>query len=58
MNIHDNLPDGDLQAIQDYYRDMDNKRIELKPIYEFAHNAAKQALQEALTSGVKKITRK
>ena len=48
MNIHDNLPDGDLQAIQDYFRDMNNKRIELEPIYEIAHKAAKQALQEAL----------
>jgi len=48
-NIHDNLPDGDLQAIQDYFRDMNNKRIELEPIYEIARKAAKQALQEALT---------
>lgn len=48
MNIHDNLPDGDLKAIQDYFRDMNNKRIELEPIYEIARKAAKQALQEAL----------
>lgn len=49
MNIHDNLPDGDLKAIQDYFRDMNNKRIELEPIYEIARKAAKQALQEALS---------
>lgn len=48
MNIHDNLPDGDLKAIQDYFRDMNNKRIELEPIYEIARRAVKQALQEAL----------
>ncbi len=49
MNIHDNLPDGDLQAIQDYFRDMNNKRIELEPIYEITRKAAKQTLQEALS---------
>ena len=48
-DIHDSLPDGDLKAIQDYFRDMNNKRIELEPLYEFARRAAKQALQEALS---------
>ena len=47
--IHDQLPDGDLKAIQDYFRDMNNKRIELEPLYETARNAVKKALQEALS---------
>ena len=45
-DIHDSLPDGDLKAIQDYFRDMDNKRIELEPLYEIVRKAAKQALRE------------
>lgn len=48
QRIHDALPDGDLKAIQDYFKDMDSKRIELEPLYEFARKAAKQALTEAL----------
>lgn len=31
-DIHNALPDGDLDAIRDYYRDMDSKRIRLKPL--------------------------
>ena len=47
---HQNLPDGDLKAIQDYFRDMNQKKIELEPLREFAHKAAKKALREALSS--------
>ena len=52
--IHDALPDGDLKAIQDYFKDMDSKRIELQPLYEFARRAAKQAISEVLMKEMKK----
>ena len=55
-SIHDNLPDGDLKAIQDYFRDMDNKRIELEPLNEIVRRAVKQALQETLKARTKKNT--
>ena len=52
--IHDNLPDGDLKAIQDYFRDMNNKRIELEPIYEAVREGIKEALQRSLGRNTKK----
>lgn len=55
--IHDNLPDGDLKAIQDYFRDMNNKRIELEPIFEMVSSAVKEALQETLRRRTKKNIR-
>ena len=53
-DIHDSLPDGDLKAIQDYFRDMNNKRIELEPLYEFVRRATKQALREAFGESTSK----
>ena len=47
-DIHDSLPDGDLKAIQDYFRDMDKKKIELAPLYEFVRKAVKEAISEGL----------
>lgn len=52
--IHDQLPDGDLKAIQDYFRDMNNKRIELEPIYEAVREGIKEALQRSLGRNTKK----
>ena len=46
QKIHDNLPDGDLDSIRDYFRDMDSRHINLEPLYEFVRRAAKQALRE------------
>ena len=45
---------GDLKAIQDYFRDMNNKRIELEPLYEFARRAARQVLSEAFRESMGK----
>ena len=53
-DIHDSLPDGDLKAIQDYFRDMDNKRIELEPLYEIVRKATKQALRETFNVSMTK----
>lgn len=53
-DIHDALPDGDLKAIQDYFKDMDKRKIELEPIYEFARRAAKQAILEAYNNSASK----
>ena len=47
-DIHDSLPDGDIKAIQDYFRNMDKEKIELEPLHEFVRKAIKQALQETL----------
>lgn len=49
-DIHDSLPDGDLKAIQDYFKDVNKRKIELEPLYEFAHRAAKQAILEAYSN--------
>ena len=54
--IHDALPDGDLKAIQDYFRDMDKRRIELEPIYEMVREATKQAVRESLIRKARKRT--
>ena len=54
QKIHDNLPDGDLDSIRDYYRDMDSRHINLEPLYEFARRAAKQALREAFRDSTSK----
>ena len=48
QDIHGALPDGDLKAIQDYFRDMNKKKNELEPIYEITRKAVKQAILEAL----------
>lgn len=53
-DIHDALPDGDLKTIQDYFRDMDKRKIELEPLYEFARRAAKQAVREAFRDSTSK----
>lgn len=55
MNARNNIPGDDLKAIQDYFRDMNNKRIELEPIYEIARKATKQVPQEALTTKTGRI---
>ena len=57
-DIHNALPDGDLDAIRDYYRDMDSKRIRLKPLDdddldEMVNRATKQAIREALSGFMK-----
>lgn len=44
----DGMLPGYLDAIRAYYRDMDNKRIELEPIEEIVHKAVRQALRENL----------
>ena len=49
-DIHDALPDGDLKAIQDYFKDINKRKIELEPLYEFARRAAKQAILEAYSN--------
>lgn len=49
QDIQDSFPDGDLKAMQDYFRNMNNKHIELEPLYEFVRKAAKQALREAFS---------
>ena len=54
QKIHDALPDGDLDAIRDYYKDVDSRKIELEPIYEIARKATKQALQEAFRDSTSK----
>ena len=53
-DIHGALPDGDLKTIQDYFRDMDKRKIELEPLYEFARRAAKQAVREAFRDSTSK----
>ena len=46
QSIRDSLPDGDLQAIKDYYRDMDTKKIDMEPLSEMVRRAVKQAIRE------------
>lgn len=46
--IHKSLPDGDLDAIHDFFNRMDKEKVELEPLYEFVNKAAKQAILEAL----------
>lgn len=53
-DIHDALPDGDLKTIQDYFRDMDSRHINLEPLYEFVRKAAKQAVREAFRKSTSK----
>lgn len=48
-DIHDSLPDGELDAIRDYFRNMDSKKIKLEPMAENARRAPKQPVSEALT---------
>ena len=54
QRIHDALPDGDLRSIQDYFNDMDSRKIELEPLYEFARRAAKQAIRETFRDSTSK----
>lgn len=56
-DIHDALPDGDLKTIQDYFRDMDKRKIELEPIYEAVREGIKEALQRSLCRNTKKNIR-
>lgn len=44
----DGMLPGDLQAIRDFFRDMDSKNIELQPISEIVDKAVKRALQETI----------
>lgn len=51
--IHDSLPDGDLKTIQDYFKDMDSRRIKLEPLdadelYEMVNRATQRVIREAL----------
>ena len=46
QSIRDSLPHGDLQAIKDYFRDMDTKKIDMEPLEEMVRKAVKQALRE------------
>ena len=49
QDIHDALPDGDLKAIQDYFRNMDKgEHIKLEPLEEIVRRAVKQAVHESL----------
>ena len=49
QDIHDALPDGDLKAIQDYFRNMDKGgHIDLEPLEEIVRKAVKEALRESL----------
>jgi hypothetical protein len=49
QDIHDALPDGDLDAIRAYFRDMDKgEHIKLEPLEEIVRRAVREALQESL----------
>lgn len=49
QDIHNALPDGDLKAIQDYFRNMDKGgHIDLEPLEEIVRRAVKQAVHESL----------
>lgn len=54
QRIHDSLPDGDLDSIRDYFRDMDSRHINLEPLYEFVRRATKQALRETFGESTSK----
>ena len=56
--IHDALPDGDLKSIQDYFRDINNKKIELEPLEETIHRTVKKALHESLRVNMTKWSSK
>ena len=60
-DIHNSLPDGDLDAIRDYYKYMDQERIDLDPletwsVEDLVREAVKEAISEGLTGKMKKDT--
>lgn len=46
LDIHDSIPTDDMQAIRDYFKNMDRQKIELQPLSEIVRRAVKQALGE------------
>ena len=59
QDTHDALPDGDLKAIRDYFRNMDKGgHIDLEPLEEIVHRAVKEVLQENLRTNKSKRSSK
>ena len=42
IRMHKSLPDGDLDAIRDFHKNMDSQHIELEPVYESSEKWAKE----------------
>ena len=53
--IHDSLPDDDLGAIRDYFKNFDKKKIDLEPLHEFVRKATKQAVRESFAGKMRKL---
>ena len=53
------MPDGDLDAIRDYYKYMDQEKIDLDPLEVWSvENLVREAVKEAISEGLTRKTGK